>query len=86
MRQMRWLIFLKDYDFGLNYHFGKANVVTASLCQKFLHMETLMVRELDLIEQFKDLSLVCEVTADSVRYGILKLTMVFLMRSKKVIK
>ena len=27
MRQRRWLEFLKDYDFGLNYHPGNANVV-----------------------------------------------------------
>jgi len=27
MRQRRWLELLKDYDFGLNYHPGKANVV-----------------------------------------------------------
>ncbi|KAK9089569.1 hypothetical protein Scep_028651 [Stephania cephalantha] len=27
MRQRRWLEFLKDYDFSLEYHLGKANVV-----------------------------------------------------------
>ncbi|MCI94472.1 hypothetical protein A2U01_0115770, partial [Trifolium medium] len=27
MRQRRWLEFLKDYDFELSYHPGKANVV-----------------------------------------------------------
>jgi hypothetical protein len=27
MRQRRWLELLKDYDYGLNYHPGKANVV-----------------------------------------------------------
>ncbi|KAK9163611.1 hypothetical protein Syun_004513 [Stephania yunnanensis] len=27
MRQRRWLEFLKDYDFSLEYHPGKANVV-----------------------------------------------------------
>ena len=31
MRQQRWLEFLKDYDFGLNYHPGKANVVADAL-------------------------------------------------------
>ncbi|XP_050876922.1 uncharacterized protein LOC127080655 [Lathyrus oleraceus] len=37
-------------------------------------MVTLMVIELDLIEQFRGLSLVCEVIADSVKLGMLKLT------------
>lgn len=27
MRQMRWLEFLKDYDFDLSYHPGKGNMV-----------------------------------------------------------
>lgn len=60
MRQRRWLEFPKDYDFGLNYYPGKANVVADALSQKSLHMSMLMIRELDLIEQFSDLSMVCE--------------------------
>ena len=74
MRQRRWLEFLKDYDFGLNYHPGKANVVADALSRKSLHMSMLMVRELELVEQFRDLSLVCETTSDSVKLGMLKLT------------
>ena len=74
MRQRRWLEFLKDYDFGLNYHPGKANVVADALSRKSLHMSMLMVRELDLVEQFRDLSLVCETTPNSVKLGMLKLT------------
>ena len=74
MRQRRWLEFLKDYDFGLNYHPGKANVVADALSRKSLHMFMLMVRELELVEQFRDLSLVCETTSDSVKFGMLKLT------------
>src|SRR3954463_751465 len=74
MRQRRWLEFLKDYDFGLNYHPGKANVVADALSRKTLHMSMLMVKELDLIEQFRDLSLVCEGTLTSVKLGMLKLT------------
>ncbi|KAK9143502.1 hypothetical protein Syun_012902 [Stephania yunnanensis] len=31
MRQCRWLEFLKDYDFSLEYHPGKANVVADAL-------------------------------------------------------
>ena len=44
MRQRIWLEFLKDYDFGLNYHPGKANVVVDALSMKSLHMSMLMVR------------------------------------------
>lgn len=41
---------LKDCDFGLNYHPGKANVIANALSLKSLDMAILMVRELDLIE------------------------------------
>lgn len=58
----RWLELLKDYDFGLNYHPGKSNVVADALSLKMLHMSTLMARELEIIEEFRDFSLVCEVT------------------------
>lgn len=74
MRQRRWLEFLKDFYFGLNYHPGKANIVADALSRKSLHMSMLMVSELDLIEQFRDLSLVCENTPNSVKLGMLKLT------------
>jgi len=52
MRQRRWLEFLKDYDFQLSYHPGKANVVADALSRKSLNMSALMVKELELIEQF----------------------------------
>ena len=74
MRQKRWLEFLKDYDFELSYHPGKANVVADTLSRKSLHISSLMVRELDLLEQFRDLSLACEVTPNSVRLGVLRIT------------
>lgn len=70
--------FLNEYDFGLNYHPNKANVVANDLSRKSLHMATLMVRKLDLIEQFIYLSLVCKLTMDSVESGMLKLTNGFL--------
>jgi hypothetical protein len=74
MRQRRWLEYLKDFDFQLSYHPGKANVVADALSRKSLHMSALMVKELELIEQFRDLSLVSELTSDGVRLGMLKLT------------
>src|ERR1044072_5576643 len=74
MRQRRWLEFLKDYDFSLNYYPGKANVVADALSRKSLHMSMLMVKEWELLEQFRDLSLVCEETYFGVKLGMMKLT------------
>ena len=34
MRQRRWMEFLEDYDFTLNYHPGKATVVADALSRK----------------------------------------------------
>lgn len=34
MRKMRWPNFLKDYDFFLSCHPGKANVVAGALSRK----------------------------------------------------
>ncbi|GAU46655.1 hypothetical protein TSUD_281460 [Trifolium subterraneum] len=83
MRQRRWLEFLKDYDFELSYHPGKANVVADALSRKSLHMSSLMAKELELIEEFRDLSLVCEVTSNSVKLGMLKLTNPFLEKIRE---
>ena len=33
-RQCRWIEYLKDYDFTLNYHLGKANIVADALSRK----------------------------------------------------
>jgi hypothetical protein len=36
LRQRRWLELIKDYDLGINYHLGKANVVADALsCKKY---------------------------------------------------
>ncbi|KAK2449056.1 hypothetical protein QL285_008287 [Trifolium repens] len=74
MRQRRWLEFLKDYDFELNYHPSKANVVADALSRKTLHMPALMAREIKLIGEFRDLSLVCRVTPNSLKWGMLRVT------------
>jgi hypothetical protein len=34
LRQRRWLELIKDYDLGINYHPGKANVVADALSQR----------------------------------------------------
>ena len=69
--------FLTSYNFILSYPIGKVNVVHDELSRKSLHMSVLMVRELELIEQFRDLCLECELTHQSVMLGILKRIMNF---------
>ncbi|XP_058758243.1 uncharacterized protein LOC131631466 [Vicia villosa] len=59
-------------------HKRKANVVADALSRKTLHMSAMMANELDLIEQFRDMSLVCEVTSKSVKLGMLKINNDFL--------
>jgi hypothetical protein len=38
LRQCRWVELIKDYDVGINYHLGKANIVAEvpqrNICQK----------------------------------------------------
>ena len=34
MRQRRWLEFVKDYHFSIQYHLGKANVVEDALSRR----------------------------------------------------
>ena len=57
MRQRRWIEFLKDYDFELKYHVGKANLVGDALSRKSLHMSLMMIEEHKLLEEFRDLNI-----------------------------
>ena len=49
--------FLKDYEFELNYHLGKANVVANALSRKSLSVSWMMIKEAELVESFQDLNL-----------------------------
>ena len=42
--------FLKDYEFELKYHLGKANVVADVLSRKSLTVAWMMIKEIELIE------------------------------------
>jgi hypothetical protein len=56
--QRRWLELIKDYDIGINYHHGKANVVADTLsCRS--HVSQLVVESMpfELCEEFNKLNL-----------------------------
>jgi hypothetical protein len=58
LRQRRWLELIKDYDFGINYHPRKANVVADALSHRS-HVSRLVVDSMpfELCEEFDKLNL-----------------------------
>ena len=57
MQQRRWMEFLKDYDFELLYHPGKARMVADALSSKRMHFSAMMIKEGELMEKFRDMQL-----------------------------
>jgi hypothetical protein len=57
LRQRRWLELIKDYDLGINYHPGKANVV-ANILSHRSHVSQLVVDSMlfELCEEFDKLN------------------------------
>ena len=74
MKQRRWIEFFKDYNFELKYHPRKANIVADALSRKSLHVSIMMVREMELIKEFRDLNFVIKMTSGKVRVNMLKVT------------
>jgi hypothetical protein len=58
LRQRRWLELIKDYDLGINYHHGKANMVADALSHRS-HVSQLVVDSMpfELCEEFNKLNL-----------------------------
>src|ERR1044072_9337457 len=71
MRQRRWMEYMKDYDFTLQYHPGKANVVADALSRKAIHVSTMMIRQMELIEEFRDFSLNVETSPGKLCFGMI---------------
>ncbi|MCI41299.1 CCHC-type integrase, partial [Trifolium medium] len=57
MRQRRWMEYLKDFNFDLKYHPGKANGVADALNRKSLHVSELITHKCNLIGNFRNLNL-----------------------------
>lgn len=49
--------FIKDYEFTLQYHPGKANVVDDALSRMRVHLSSIAMKGLELLEKFRDLDL-----------------------------
>ena len=78
MRQRRWMEFLKDYDFELLYHPGKTNVVADALSRKIVHTTHLMIKEVELLEKFRDMKLQIELGYKFIRCSTLTISSDFL--------
>ena len=74
MRQQRWMEFLKDYEFDLKYHPSKANIVADALSRKSLTMAWMMIKETELIENFRDLNLGVSITSYAIQLNQIKVT------------
>ena len=70
--------FLKDYDFELLYNPGKANVVADALSRKAVHVAHLMIKELELLESFRDMKLQFELESEYIRCSTLVISSDFL--------
>jgi hypothetical protein len=58
LRQRRWLELIKDYDLGINYHPGNANVVADALSRR-THLNMLATRKLlpEFCKEYEKLNL-----------------------------
>lgn len=73
MRQRRWMEFIKDYEFSLQYYPGKVNAVADALSRK-VHISSMMIKEQELFEQFQNLSMGVEVSHGKLKFGMLRIT------------
>ena len=50
LRQQRWMELIKDYDYVIDYHSGKANVVADALSRKSMQTLRALISHLSLID------------------------------------
>ena len=66
--------FLKDYDFELQYHPGKANVVANALSRKSLHISSLMIHEMNLLKRFRDMNVSVTISHDKMQLNSIQIS------------
>ncbi|BFG34988.1 hypothetical protein CerSpe_212620 [Prunus speciosa] len=70
MRQRRWMKLIKDYDFTLEYHPGKANVVTDALSRKLRGVvASVMAQEWRMLEIASEVDLIPTTDEENVFLG-----------------
>ncbi|KAK2398171.1 hypothetical protein QL285_059665 [Trifolium repens] len=75
MRQRRWMETLKDFDFTLEYHLGKANVVADALSRKSVSVcSAQMASQQELLREFRDLHLEVEFALGNMRLGMITIS------------
>ncbi|GAU39931.1 hypothetical protein TSUD_275330 [Trifolium subterraneum] len=74
MRQRRWMEYLKDFDFELNYHPGKANVVADALSRKALYVSEILMHQCGLYEKLRDMNLSVTYRKGGVKLNIIEWT------------
>ncbi|KAL0561646.1 hypothetical protein IC582_002086 [Cucumis melo] len=67
MRQRRWLELVKDYDFEILYHPGKANVVADALSRKVSHSAALITRQAPLLRDLERAEIAVSVGAVTIQ-------------------
>ncbi|KAL6199927.1 hypothetical protein ACLB2K_029709 [Fragaria x ananassa] len=70
MRQRRWMELIKDYDFTLQYHPGKANVVADTLSRKpRSHLASIMREHWSMLDTLIDFNLTPSMNMDGIFIG-----------------
>ncbi|KAG2383927.1 uncharacterized protein HKW66_Vig0153100 [Vigna angularis] len=70
----RHYLYGSTFQFELLYHPGKANVVADALSRKAVHVSVMMVKELSLVESFRDLRLQFELEPNSIKFCNLRIS------------
>ena len=67
----------------LDYHPNKANVVADALSRKSLNVSWMMIKEIELVESFRDLNLGISITPHSIQLNQIKVTSNLKSKSNK---